>query len=350
MAKAKNWVEYKEIKERVSLETVLERYGVKLKKSGKNWVSCCPIHGGSNPRQFSVNLEKNIFNCFGNCSTGGNVIDFVALKEFGDKEPESIRKAALMLKDWYLGDSAAPTPASKPKKRKNTKKKKKLVRKEKEKADDDGGGGGGAPERVNVPLTWELKSIDDDPEHAFFKNRKISEDTIDFFGLGLCTAGKTINGRIAIPIHNERGELLAYAGRAVSEAQLAKAKYKLPGNFVKSEVVYNLQNQVKGKNRLILVESFISVWKAHQYGFKPVVALMGSSMSEAQERLILDFLDPSGRVVLMFDADESGRKCTEECLARLSPHVFVKALDISAYAKKPHLLSSSKFKKLILNK
>ena len=114
--KAKAWVEYKEIKEKVTIEMVLNRYGLleKLKPSGQNLVGCCPIHQGSNPRQFSINPEKNIFNCFGNCKAGGNVLNFVALMEFKDKEAESIRKAALLLKDWFLLGGADPAPEKQP--------------------------------------------------------------------------------------------------------------------------------------------------------------------------------------------------------------------------------------------
>ena len=93
------WVDFKEIKDTVSIEMVLEHYGVldKLKKSGRNLVGCCPIHQGSNPRQFSVNLESNMYNCFGDCKSGGNVLDFVA-----SMEKVSLRDAALLLKDWFL--------------------------------------------------------------------------------------------------------------------------------------------------------------------------------------------------------------------------------------------------------
>ena len=79
--KGKYWVEYKEIKENISLEMVLRHYKIfdRFKSAGENLVSCCPIHQGSNPRQFSTNLTRNLWNCFGNCKTGGNVIDFVAM-------------------------------------------------------------------------------------------------------------------------------------------------------------------------------------------------------------------------------------------------------------------------------
>ena len=54
MSKSKNWVNYKQIKENVSIEMVLNRYGVELKQKGKNLVGCCPIHQGTNPGQFYV--------------------------------------------------------------------------------------------------------------------------------------------------------------------------------------------------------------------------------------------------------------------------------------------------------
>ena len=77
---------------------VLSRYGLltELKKSGSNLVGCCPIHKGTNPRQFSVDPERNIFNCFGNCKSGGNVLDFVA-----KMENIPVRNAALKLKEWF---------------------------------------------------------------------------------------------------------------------------------------------------------------------------------------------------------------------------------------------------------
>jgi len=74
MTQKENWVDYKAIKEAVTMQMVLDKYGIKLKKSGKNYVCCCPIHKGTNFRQFSVNLEKNIWQCFGDCKTGGNVL------------------------------------------------------------------------------------------------------------------------------------------------------------------------------------------------------------------------------------------------------------------------------------
>ncbi len=326
----KNWVDFKVIKERVSIEMVLGYYGLeRLKKSGKNRVGCCPIHKGSNPRQFSVDPARNIFNCFGNCKAGGNVLDFVALMEFENKEMESIRKAGLLIQQWFdLGElidqpeQGSPDP------------KKQLVRKEEK----------DQAEAINPPLPFQLKNLD--PDHGFCKERGIRPATIEHFGLGYCSKGM-MKGRIVIPIHDHQEQLVAYCGRAVNDDQIEQeGKYKMPANFVKSEVVYNLHRQ-NDPGRLILVESFLSVFQLHQNDFENVVALMGSNMSEQQEELIVNTLGIGGEVILLFDGDGDGQKCTLGCLTRLSKKLFVKTVDINPYAKKPHRLDSEAIKKLL---
>src|SRR5699024_6687540 len=48
---------------------------VQLKKQGRNYFGLCPFHGEKTP-SFSVTQEKQIFHCFG-CGKGGNVITFM---------------------------------------------------------------------------------------------------------------------------------------------------------------------------------------------------------------------------------------------------------------------------------
>ena len=154
-------------------------------------------------------------------------------------------------------------------------------------------------------------------------------------------------GRIAIPIHNEHGELVAYCGRAVSAEQIEKeGKYKLPPKFHKSAVVYNLHRQKPGLKRLILVESFLSVHWLHQAGFPNTCALMGSVLGEHQEELIANFLGPDGQAILAFDADEDGNKCRDDCLLRLGRRIFVRAIDFSAHGRKPHQVAPEILKEL----
>lgn len=133
--------------------------------------------------------------------------------------------------------------------------------------------------------------------------------------------------RIAIPIRNERGELVAYAGRA-SDDEVAKAegKYMLPSGFPKSCVVYNLNRAREyAGNGLIVTEDYFDAMKLHQAGFQNVVALMGSTLSEQQERLLLAATD---RLILMLDGDDAGAKGAREFYIRLRRRLFLKEIHL----------------------
>ena len=58
------FVDFKAIKAAVTMEQVLDRYGLldKFKRSGDSLSGPCPIHKGSNPTQFRVSISKNVFN------------------------------------------------------------------------------------------------------------------------------------------------------------------------------------------------------------------------------------------------------------------------------------------------
>lgn len=89
---------------------------------------------------------------------------------------------------------------------------------------------------------------------------------------------------------------------------------------------------------VILVESFISVWKLFQAGFLNAVSLLGSVFTPEQEILLREYLSGSSLIYLMLDNDESGQKCQKECLTRLGKDYFIKAPDYIKYGLKPHRL------------
>jgi DNA primase len=98
MAAAKEWVDFKVVKEKVTMQMVLDHYQITgLKKSGDELRGACPIHqGAANSRQFTVNISKNAFHCFyTECKARGNVLDFVA-----KMENCTVREAALKLASW----------------------------------------------------------------------------------------------------------------------------------------------------------------------------------------------------------------------------------------------------------
>jgi DNA primase len=137
--------------------------------------------------------------------------------------------------------------------------------------------------------------------------------------------------RIVIPIHNREGELVAYAGRSIDGSE---PRYKFPVGFHKSLELFNL-HRVRGESSIVLVEGFFDCMKVTQAGF-PCVALMGSTMSSAQETLLGDF----GHVVVMLDGDEAGKIATEKIVDRLQRFVYkVDLVELSDGLQPDQLLS-----------
>jgi DNA primase len=70
-------IDFKALREMVSIRQVLELVGwVPVARNGPQARGPCPIHKSSRERSrsFSVNLEKNLFQCFG-CGEKGNQLD-----------------------------------------------------------------------------------------------------------------------------------------------------------------------------------------------------------------------------------------------------------------------------------
>ena len=90
-----------------------------------------------------------------------------------------------------------------------------------------------AADLKNSPLSFELKL-----------DLGLTEAAIEHFGLGFAGRG-VMKGRIAIPIHDEYGQLIAYAGRwAANPVPDEESRYKLPDGFHKSQVLYNLHRVI----------------------------------------------------------------------------------------------------------
>jgi DNA primase len=310
----KDWVDFRAVKQAVSIETVLDHYGINwLRKNGDELRGRCPIHKGEGERSFHVNTSKNAFQCF-SCKSRGNVLDFVAAME-----QCSIRDAALKLKAWFgVGESAevARAPAS----------------------GKDIEQGHNIPDTVpagpiNPPLSFELRV---DHAHEYGLSRGLTVETLQTFGAGLCLSKGMFAGRFVIPLHNEVGELVGYAGRALDEAQ---PKYLFPSRdkgFHKSHLLFNLHRVLKNmptEKRVVLVEGFFSTMKIAQAGFA-CLGLLGSSLSEAQEEILCGHFNS---VVVVTDGDAAGRRASDDCLARLGRRLWIRAISLPQDAQPDHL-------------
>jgi len=86
-------IDFAEIKKTTDIVRVVESYGIKLAKAGKEFRGLCPFHkDGKNPNLY-VNHEKGVFYCQA-CGASGSVIDFVMRKEGLDKKEAGLKLCA----------------------------------------------------------------------------------------------------------------------------------------------------------------------------------------------------------------------------------------------------------------
>jgi len=285
-----NWVDFAAIKSRVELAPLLRQYQVKLHRSGRDqYRGCCPIHGGDGREAFHANLTKNVFHCFA-CGAGGTVLDFVAAMDRC-----SLRQAALKLAHQAAPDSGPLTGCPR---QLVTKKSKPLS-----------------------PLGFTLRGVDS--AHPYLAARGIEYTTAHEFGIGFYSGPGIFSGRLVIPIHDERGELVAYCGRAVDASQ---PRYRFPSGLAKSEIVFNLHRAAAvGQPIGVVVEGFFDSLKLHQAGIPSVVALMGAVLYDAQQRALLRHFRS---VLLMLDGDTAGRRATATIAAQLRPYATVRVIHL----------------------
>lgn len=308
------FIDFAKTREALDFPIVLQHYRIETTGTGAQLKARCPFHAPDNKPSCGINTDKKAFNCF-SCHTKGNILEFVALME--DLDPANmaeLKQAAEVGLEAIMGLDPADfrkggLSAQKP--QKGSGRTKRAAKAMGPALGDKRRTAGrtapqAAPEksdsvRENPILELELTL---DPEHAFFAEREIDPEAVATFGLGYCARGMMKN-RIAIPIHNERGELVAYAGRwSDDQPPDDKERYKLPKRFFKSLVLYNLHRakQIGGRH-VVLVEGYWSTMRLHLAGI-PCVSCMGTSVSTDQAELI----KASGFrfVTVIFDGDQSG--------------------------------------------
>jgi DNA primase len=325
------FVDFKAVKAAITMEQVLQHYGLldKFKRGTDSLNGPCPIHKGSNPTQFRVSLSRNLWNCFSECKHGGNTLDFIV-----EMEKTSIHAAAVKAIEWFDLDPEAmtakdaktapaetskPTPFAKPVAQRQSAPVTPVAEKS-------------VP---NAPLKFRLDKLE--RSHPYLlEQRGLTPQTIVDFGLGFCAKGMMAD-RIAIPIHNVKGEVVAYAGRLPGEPGDDTPKYKLPPGFRKSQELFNLDRAIKESGPLVIVEGFFDAMKLHQLGCKKVVALMGATMSSPQEELIRQHTDNHSQVIVMLDENEAGKAGREDIACRLSKFCFVRVQPLEPDMEPEHL-------------
>jgi DNA primase len=323
------WIDFKALRESLDFAAVLRHYNVELKqKKGDQYQTFCPLPGHQGSRRspsFSAHVERRIFQCFG-CGARGNVLDFVVLMEGKDlRNTQQVREVAQMLQERFavptaVNDERRPAPPASAQRR------------------------AGPPAKpvaktphqtlINPPLDFELRGLDFD--HPYLYERGFTRKTVERFGLGFCSRARYA-GRLAIPLHNPEGQLVGYAGRLTKDGEISEKnpKYLFPCDRIRNDVVhefrksvllYNAHTITKPVSDLVVVEGFASVWWLWQLGFFNCVAIMGSSCSEDQGRLIAKLIEPryanvpasGGRAWVLTDGDPAGQRCASSIFEQVS--------------------------------
>lgn len=310
-AQYRPWINFKELRAKLHFEDVLRHYKVQVHRKGNQHQGPCPLPGHTGSKtasSFSANLERGIFRCFG-CKAEGNVLDFAALMEGADPaDGKALREVAVDLQRRFYPEGAS----GRTKRNETTHRSIQTL--------------------VNEPLDFTLKGLD--AGHGFFKEIGVSVETADFFGAGYTSRG-LLAERIAIPLHDEEGKLVGYAGRAVDEASVSEDSplYLFPSkrertgkilDFDRCRLLYGLHLLKGAVDEVVVTADFVAVWKLREAGCPPALATMADGCSEQQVEFLLDAVKPDGRVWVLSESTKDGEAFAQEMVFRLAPHRFVR--------------------------
>ena len=306
-----------DIKDKVDIVDLVSSY-VTLQKSGRSFKALCPFHSEKTP-SFFVFPEKGTWHCFGSCGVGGDIFSFVMKKEgldFG---------AALKL----LADRAGV----------------RLEPKVKDQAKEQG------LDRIHeineAAASYYhdvlMKSRAGEPVRHYLNKRGIAQGAIEEFRLGLSTeswdalsrhlaaqgwkisemlkAGLIVakddggyrdlfHNRLMIPIRNQASRVAGFGARVLDHGQPKYLNSPQTPVFDKSGLLYGLdmaRQAIKEADQVIIVEGYMDVIAAHQYGSRNVVAPMGTSLTSRHIDLIKKL---TKNIALALDSDAAGEQAT----------------------------------------
>jgi DNA primase len=306
---------------RADIVELIERH-IPLKRNGREFQACCPFHDEKTP-SFTVSPQKQFYHCFG-CGAHGTAISFLMNYE-GLEFVDAIEELARQLGMTVPRDSAAPR-----------------------KAND------GLLEAMEAVARFYQEQLrDSDEAIAYLKKRGLSGEISKEYGIGFAPAGwnqlmdklggtaeklallqrggllsegkgKTYDKfrhRIMFPIHDRRGRIIGFGGRALGDDGPKYLNSPETELFHKGRELYGLYLARKASGRLeriIVVEGYMDVVALAQFGFTNTVATLGTAVTGDQVDLVFR---ASEEVIYCFDGDRAGRqaawRAVESTLPRL---------------------------------
>lgn len=284
---------FKQLKQLVTIEHVLASRGLltQLTRRGDRLVGPCPVHGGDNANAFVVHLAKNVWHCFTRCGGGGDVVKLVRRIARTDYRGAALYLASLI--DHHTTAShpvvTAPPPST--------------------------------TTATFRPYTRQLRL---DSTAPFLLRKGIRPDTAARFEAGLYRGRGFCAGSIAVRLHDIHGQPLGYAARRLDLGDSnRRGKWMLPPRIPKNALLYGYHRCADAlrSRGVVVVECPWGVMRLAQLSL-PAVALLGTHMSERQQRIIAQ----APTVVVMLDADPAGADATRRLRHRLAPSTNVRTV------------------------
>jgi len=318
------YVNFKKLKDRVSLTRILEHYGLieSLSETTQGYEGVCPICGSD---AFKANTEKNAWFCFGECKekeekNGGNILDLVA-----SIECVSVKKAAGLIAEWFPE-----------KQEENVAQEQKVTETPSEEVEgvDEGQGGTlvstdpknpvtGAPVKPisplteNKPLTFTLKGVN--PEHPLVAAAGIHPDDATEYGVGYFEGKGSMHERIVFPFQNEDGEVLGYAGYLPKDGSW---KYPPPEKFNPELELFGYRQAHFHSAAVVLCRDPLAALrhKGRQPQSTPV-AVVSTHLTVNQLILLEKLVEPGNQILFGAPYDD---EAVAEFLAELLPRYYVR--------------------------
>jgi DNA primase len=322
-----------------------------LKRAGANFKALCPFHQEKTP-SFIVSSSRQTFHCFG-CGAGGSVFRFVMDYEHTDF-PSAVRKLAARAGITVVEKRGAEDEDRRYEARRTLLKlhadaaewfHENLLKRDV-----------GEPARkylkqrgitADIAKHWQLGYAPDEWDAFGSWARAHGYHTRDLITSGLAktrddadsTAGERssaydrFRGRIIFPICNDVGEVIAFSGRLLKEAEGAAKYLNSPETplFRKGSVLFGLHKTKRAlieANCAVVCEGQLDLISLFEAGITNVVAPQGTAFTENQARVLKRFVN---EVVLCFDADVAGQKAAERSLdALLQNDLIVRVAEMPA--------------------
>jgi DNA primase len=118
----------------------------------------------------------------------------------------------------------------------------------------------------------------------------------------------TFRERIIFPIHDLRGDVVAFGGRVVNGGEPKYLNSPETLIFNKRRVLYGLnraKESIKKSGYTMFMEGYLDVIAAHVHGFENAVAPLGTAITQEHGKLIKRFTED---VIIVFDSDQAGIK------------------------------------------